>query len=98
MVDLIIFSVGIVIGCIISFVFTRYGISIISPYNSNDTVYTAEDNKVSNSTDYEPTDDTALDWSSYPFTNHYNDNDSNTTPTDGMEIIGYIDPENDEPN
>lgn len=104
MVDLIIFTVGIVLGCIISYVFTKSGITITSSVlNDNIEVYTEDDVKVSNNGDLDADNDTSMNWDSYPFTNHYNDVDNNvnndaSTSDSNVQIIGYIDPENDEPN
>ena len=101
MVDVFIFSVGLVLGCTISYLFTKSGINIISEHLINeDEVIVKEVNKVSKKGDIEPETDTSLDWDSYPYTNHYNDESVNTDDTliDASQIIGYIDPETDEKN
>ena len=98
MVDLIIFSVGIVLGCVISYVFIKSGIKFNSDaINNTLDVHTETDKKVSNNGDLDADNDTSMNWDSYPFTNHYNDVNSDISE-DNVHIIGYIDPETDEKN
>ena len=101
MVDVFIFSIGIVLGCTISYVFTKSGINIISSLNDDNDMIGEEvekvTKKVSNNDDYDASD-TALDWDNYPYTNQYNDDMVNPSTEDGSQIIGYIDPDTDEKN
>ena len=101
MVDVFIFSIGIVLGCTISYLFTKSGINIASEHlNDEDSIVMNEVTKVSKKGDIEPDIDTSLDWNAYPYTNHYND-DAVNSPNDNIDaskIIGYIDPETDEKN
>jgi len=101
MVDVFIFSIGIVLGCTISYFFTKSGINIISSLNDDTDMIGTEIEKVtkkaSNNDDYDASD-TALDWDNYPYTNQYNDDAVNSPLDDGSQIIGYIDPETDEKN
>ena len=98
MTEVFIFSLGIIIGCSVSYIFFKTGI------NSNlETVKfltesePTEDKKSSLNDEYNPENDTSvqdssLDWDSYPYTNEYNDQESQ------HQVIGYIDPETDEKN
>ena len=98
MTEVFIFSLGIIIGCSISYIFFKTGIkSNLEAYDSFNISDVEASKNSSNSTDYDPeTDmsvsDTSLDWNSYPYTNEYNDKDSQ------HQIIGYIDPDTDEKN
>ena len=91
MAELYIFSIGIILGCTLSYVFFKSGIK-----SNMDTVRLTYDiNTVSEPLEPEeeknmPDIDTSMDWDNYPYTNEYNDKDG--------VIIGYIDPENEEKN
>tara|TARA_R100000773_G_C4217750_1_gene116242 strand:- start:1159 stop:1455 length:297 start_codon:yes stop_codon:yes gene_type:complete len=98
MTEIFIFSLGISIGCSVSYIFFKIGIkSNLDAYNHFAIHEPAEDKKASKNDDYDPQMDTdlnetSMDWDSYPYTNEYNDQDSE------HQIIGYIDPDTDEPN
>ncbi len=98
MTEVFIFSLGIIIGCSVSYIFFKTGIN--SNFEAMKFVIDQElqeEEKPSNEGDYDPESDTSvtdnsLDWNSYPYTNEYNDQESQ------HQIIGYIDPETDEKN
>lgn len=98
MIDIFIFSIGIVLGCVISYLFFKTGVNTnIETYKFYNDTDTTKDNKQPETVEYDPETDTTiedanLDWDSYPYTNEYNDKDSQ------HQIIGYIDPDTDEPN
>ena len=98
MTELFIFSLGLVIGCSLSYVFFKTGVkSNLETFNYFHSLESPEDKKLLNSNEYDPEMDTRLneqnyDWNDYPYTNEYNDQDGQ------REIIGHIDPETDEKN
>ncbi|QDP57980.1 MAG: hypothetical protein Tp1124DCM412261_21 [Prokaryotic dsDNA virus sp.] len=92
--EVFIFTIGITLGCVISYIFFKTGVNInMDAYNNFTYSTTTESDAVDDTDDINTTvDDTALDWDNYPYTNEYNDADNTS------EIIGFIDTENDEPN
>ena len=94
--EIIIFSVGIVLGNVISYIFFKVGIkSNIDAINYLGNTSYSEPIIPSKSDDYKPDTDTSLDWDGYPYTNEYNDADNTAS---SLEVIGYIDPETDDKN
>ena len=91
MSELFIFSFGIILGCILSYVFFKSGIksnmdAMKLTYDINTVAEPLEPEQDKNMPDM----DTSMDWDNYPYTNEYNDKDST--------IIGFIDPDTDDKN
>mgnify|MGYP003661460125 CR=1 FL=1 len=92
MVELFIFSIGIVLGCAISFLFYRSGHnSSIESFKVSGNVNPEQSIKDSKTDQNSPELDTSMDWDGYPYTNDYND-------AEQPIVIGQIDPDVDEKN
>ena len=101
MTELFIFSIGIVLGCTLSYIFLKTGIkSNYDAFNFMHGIDIPDGLKVADNDEYEPEKDTTatepqLDWDGYPYTEEY---EAVNKDDNQGEIIGFIDPENDEPN
>jgi hypothetical protein len=90
--EVFIFTIGITLGCVISYIFFKTGVNINMDAYNNFTYTTTTEPDITDDDDSIDTSDTSLDWDNYPYTNEYNDADNST------EIIGFIDTDTDEPN
>lgn len=99
MTEVLILSIGIILGCTISYAFIKVGIkSNYDAFNYLHSIDPSDDGIPSGNDEYDPEKDTSasepqLDWDGYPYTEEYVSED-NSEP----QIIGYIDPDKDEPN
>ncbi len=94
MTDIFIFTLGIVLGCAISYVFFKTGIkSNIEAFSLGAEVIPKQPINVPENDEIQPENDTSMDWDGYPYTNDYNDAEA-----DKPIILGKIDPDTDEKN